>query len=407
MQKRQKILVVTPRFPFPVVGGDRLRIFQICKALSQDFDLHLVSLCDSRQEMDFDIRMQNIFYQIDRIYQPKWVSALRCLLSLLSSTPLQVAYYQNQSFEQLVRKSMADKAAVLCHLIRTAQYGEEANIVNFLEATDAISLNYSRLKNNLSYFFGFRKYIYQFELNKLKKYEINIVKKFDIVSFVSKIDAQYLIPNYSKDKNNIFIFGNGVDSEKIPFKLREQGNHIIFIGNLQSYQNLESAFFFAKEVLPLIRKNNSEIRFVIIGRIKNLDKVTLEKIPGVMVTGEVDDVWKYTQSGFVGVCPVRVAAGVQNKILEYMATGLPVVTSSVGLEGLDAVKDQHLLVANHPVEIAEKIIYLYQDATERERLAINARQLIETRFSWFENLSPLVKVISKSIELSAENKNRS
>ena len=126
-----------------------------------------------------------------------------------------------------------------------------------------------------------------------------------------------------------------------------------------------------------------------------------------MVTGEVDDVWKYTQSGFVGVCPVRVAAGVQNKILEYMATGLPVVTSSVGLEGLDAVKDQHLLVANHPVEIAEKIIYLYQDATERERLAMNARQLIETRFSWFENLSPLVKVISKSIKLSAENKNRS
>ena len=397
MQSKQKILIVTPRFPFPVIGGDRLRIFQICKALSRDFDLHLVSLCDSRQELSFDILSQNIFYRVDRIYQPKWASLLRCLFSLFSNIPLQVAYYQNQSFEKLVRKLMADKVAVLCHLIRTAQYGEEANIVNFLEATDAISLNYSRLKNNPSYFFGFRKYIYQFELNKLKKYETNIVKKFDIVSFVSKIDAQYLVPNYSKDKNNIFIFGNGVDSNKIPFKLREQGNDIVFIGNLQSYQNLESVFFFAKEVLPLVRKNNPQIRFVIIGRIKNLDKATLEKIPGVMVTGEVNDVWQYTQSGFVGVCPARVAAGVQNKVLEYMAAGLPVIASSIGLEGIDAIENQHLLIADDPDDIAQKVLCLFNDQDLSSRLALQARQLVVDQYQWSAVLSPIVSLVSNKI----------
>ncbi|MDD1782447.1 glycosyltransferase family 4 protein [Enterovibrio sp. ZSDZ35] len=390
---RKKILVITPRFPYPVIGGDRLRIFEICRELSKTYELTLASLCESQSEIDYLVPDDSVFSSVHRVYLPKWKSYLNCLRALPTQTPLQVAYYSSSKFAKLVKNLSKDNNLVLPHLIRTADYAKDLETRKVLEMTDAISMNYFRVSETKNHT-GIKGLIYNVEKNRLNHYEKLIAKSFDCNVLVSKFDREFLFKCDKVLFDKSLVCSNGVDVEKLTFDFSPSGNFVVFIGNMYSAQNMDAALWFASEAMPLLRENG-DFTFKVIGRIKPENERKLKSYEGVIVTGAVDDIVEHARGAIAGVCPVRLAAGVQNKILEYMALGLPTITTTTGLEGLEAKPDLDILVADTPPEIVGGILRLKSDNQLAERIANSANQYVKEHHSWAGKLRPLNERISE------------
>lgn len=381
----KKILVVTPRFPYPVIGGDKLRIYQLCKALSSRFELTLISLCESQIELNEPVS-DDVFSSVYRVYHPKWRSLLSSFLALFGSGPLQVAYYRSQSFKARVRELLPQHDATLCHLVRTAEYVESFQGVKILEMTDAISLNYSRISSSKQKR-GLKQFVFSLESKRLLAYERKIPNHFDLSVLVSPTDRDFLFPSVRED---VHVCSNGVDLSGFPYQRRSGGgNAIAFIGNMRTVQNIDACRFFATEVLPILRQRN-DLVFRIIGTIPEKVKIEFGRIEGVEVTGAVESIADAALGCFVGVCPMRLGAGVQNKVLEYMSLGLPAITSSLGYEGFSAKIGEDLLVADTVADWVDSILLVWNDPTKADAIGLSGRNYVETHHSWDSKLRPLV-----------------
>lgn len=391
MSPRKRILVLTPRFPYPVVGGDRLRIYEICRELSKHYELSLLSLCESEAEMCSPPPTDGVFGKIERVFLPRWRSVLNVLAAVPGQTPLQIAYYQSAAFAGRVRELLPEHDLCIAHLIRTGHYVRQAGTPVILEMTDAISLNYRRVRE-LEKVRGFKSWVYRFEAERLLRYERAALESFAAVTLVSELDRAFLLDG--RGGGNVVVCSNGVDLDALPFRERRTSEPAIaFIGNMASIQNLDACFYFAEEILPRVR-GRLRCTFRVVGRIGASDARRLRAMDGVEVFGNVESVPEAVGNARVGVAPVRLGAGVQNKVLEYMALGLPVITSPVALEGLQARAGSDLLVAATPEEYAVQLETLWHDEVLRTRLAASAYRYVRENHSWAGRLRPLVERVS-------------
>lgn len=392
MSQRKRILVLTPRFPYPVIGGDRLRIYEICRELSKHYELSLLSLCESEAEMCSSPPTDGVFGKIERVFLPKWRSVLNVLAAVPGQTPLQIAYYQSAAFAGRVRELLPKHDLCIAHLIRTGHYVRQASTPVILEMTDAISLNYTRVRE-LEKVRGFKSWVYRFEAERLVRYERAAPESFAAVTLVSELDRAFLLDG--RQGGNVEVCSNGVDLDALPFLERRISEPVVaFIGNMASIQNLDACFYFAEEVLPRVRES-LRCTFRVIGRIGPGDARRLGALDGVEVLSNVANVAEAVGNARVGVAPVRLGAGVQNKVLEYMALGLPVITSPLALEGLQARAGTDLLVAATPEEYATQLETLWHDEGLRARLAARAYRYVRENHSWAGRLRPLVEWVSR------------
>jgi glycosyltransferase involved in cell wall biosynthesis len=385
---KKKLLVLTPRFPYPVIGGDKLRVYHLCRVLSRHYSLTLLSLCETPEEMCAALPDDGVFDRVERVFLPRWRSYVNTLLALPTRTPLQVAYYRSRAFAAAVSWLLPLHDGVFVHLVRCAEYVRKSDKPRVLEMTDAISLNYSRVKQ-LRHARGLKSRVFGIEAKRLLDYERMIVDDFDLSVLVSKTDRDYLFPGESARK--VMVCSNGVDLSGLPYVARSMASRLlIFIGDMRTVQNQDMCRFFAEEVLPLLRKR-AGYRFRIVGSIAPVLAERFRAYEGVEVTGRVASVAEAASDGAIGVCPMRIGAGVQNKILEYMALGLPVVTTSLGHEGLGAKSGQDLLIADTPEEFVRRIEGLVFDEAFAAEMAARARTFVEREHGWERMLAPLVE----------------
>jgi glycosyltransferase involved in cell wall biosynthesis len=347
--------------------------------------------------MELQLENDGIFQNIERIYLPKWRSWLNCAIALIGRRPLQVAYYRSGKFHNRVRELMKLHDGSLTHLIRLGEAVKYLPGTKFLEMTDAISLNYNRISENRRSSKELMAQVYLFERKRLNAYELNIVEHFDHTFLVSDIDRNYLFSKYPKKMDHVTVASNGVSLNMMPYGFDLHGKDIIFIGNMYSLQNLDAAKYMASEILPLVRRARPETRLRLIGRIKSEQAAMLAEIDGVDVTGEVSSVASAARGGAVGVCPLRLGAGVQNKILEYMAIGLPVVSTSLGLEGFAAKNGNELVIADNVEDFACEVIRLLDDRIFASSIAEAGRRYVEEQHSWDTMLAPMLRVIRESL----------
>lgn len=394
---RPRLLILTPRYPYPVIGGDRLRIYFICKVLSAHFHLTLLSLCESKAEMALDLPTDGIFDRIDRVYLPKWRSRLNTLLALPTRTPLQNAYFRSTEFRRRVQVLAPEHDGVLAHLIRTGEAIRDLPVPKFLEMTDAISMNYNRVGLGRRNARDLRSQVYRIESERLEAYERAVVDDFDHSFLVSAIDRDFLFGGDLERLARVSVVSNGVDLSGLPYSFSPSSGDLIFIGNMSSLQNFDAVQFMAKEILPLVRHERPEVRLRVIGRIGGNERAQLERIEGVDVTGQVESVADAAKGGAVGVCPIRLGAGIQNKVLEYMALGLPTVSTKIGLEGFSAKNGDELLVADEPPAFAAKVLSLLNDRNSARKIAEEARHFVESHHSWESVLKPMVEIIEQRL----------
>jgi glycosyltransferase involved in cell wall biosynthesis len=381
---KRKLLVLTPRFPYPVIGGDRLRIFQLCRELAKDFDLSLLSLCESKEDMDRPIPSDGVFNYVERVFHPRSKHLLGMAKVLPSRIPFQVGYYWNPEFAKKLSALAPLHDGLLAHLIRTGQYITDYKMPKILEMTDAISLSYKRTIPHVN---PVRAMAYCVEAIRLKRYERWLINACDLTTLVSAVDRDFLLNGNSQRKT--LICANGVDTKGLPFDYSPDGQTIVFIGKNTTAPNADAILFFAEKILPLVQARCSNAVFKVIGQIKPGLKSRLEHLAGVYVTGTIKSVAKAAQHASVAICPLRFGAGVQNKLLEYMSLGIPTVTSPIGLEGLSAVPGFDLFVAKSPEEWVEQICKLLLYPDKGKILAVAGKKFVEKHYSWSAQLKPL------------------
>jgi sugar transferase (PEP-CTERM/EpsH1 system associated) len=389
-----KVLFLTSRLPFPPVGGDKLRTFNFVKYIGERHDLDLVSFIEDERELE-DISSYRRYYRnLITVKLSKTRSYLNCLRGIASAEPLQVHYYSSRRMREVVAKELRnDYDVVFSHLIRMAQYlpkdGPPYRVIDF---TDALSLYHNRSR----YFRkGWTSLVNWIEAKRVMPYERESMRRADLSVFVSAPDADHL--RAVNPHSRIEVVANGVDFDQFEFSpAGHDPNQIVFLGNMRTFPNTDAVLFFSREVFPLVKRRNSEARFVIVGNEPSKDVRGLHNGRDIVVTGYVDSVIPYLKGAAVLVAPMRACAGIQNKILEALAVGTPVVATSLCAEGFDR---SVVRVADTPEAIAAATLHLMENGAERTALSIAGRKYVETHFSWeraLEHLGALLNGVARS-----------
>ncbi len=389
-----KILFLTSRLPFPPKGGDKLRVFNFIKFLSKKHDIYLISFIESQEEKEHVEELKQFCKEVETILLKPLKSYINCILHFFSKNPQQISYYRDtrmcSKIKNFIKKYEID--AVYTHLIRMAPYAKDLKLFRVLDLTDAISLS---LKRSLKYRSHVFYLFYLLEWLRVKRYEKEIIQCFDKCLLVSDIEKNAI--ENAKNLRNMEIIQNGVDFDRLtPSDKPYDDKKISFVGNLHSFPNRDAVMFFYNDILPLIKKEISDIKFYIIGVNPPPRILELNNDKNIVVTGPVEDLKYYLEDSACFVCPIRAGAGLQNKILEAMSLGLPVITTSIGFEGIKAKEGKDLLVADKPEDFAEKIIEIIKDENLRNDLSQNAREFIVERYNWEDVVKKLEDVFRKA-----------
>ncbi len=391
-----RILFLTPRLPFPPVGGDKLRVFNFIKHLSRNHKIALISFIADPDEANYLIEYASLLERVKTVLLSKEKSYSNACRGILSPKPFQIHYYYLKKMRQLIFQEIESGKydLVFVHLIRMAEYVKDLRgVPRILDLTDAISLNYERsvrYRRDVFYLVNL------IEKEKVRRYETEIISHFEKNLLISPVDKNYL-SRYT-DNQNIEIVPNGVDIDYFQFY---DGvfdlNRVVFLGNMRTFPNSDAVEYFCKEILPLIRKELPKVKFHIIGSEPSKVVRKLASEPEVVVTGYVKDVRPFLRKAAVSVCPMRVGAGIQNKILESMAIGTPVVSTPEGVEGIEVNPGQEILVSNSSSDFAQKVTELIQNRALRRSISLNARRLVEKKYTWEITLNQLDHIITEVV----------
>lgn len=396
-----KILYVCHRFPFPPKRGGKIRPFNMIKHLSENHEVTVASLVRSDDEAQEGQGLKDFCHQFHMEKINKWPGNIRMVSKLFSIEPSSMGYFYSPKLEKDIQNEIKQNAydLIFVHCSSVAQYVENiADIPKILDFGDMDSqkwLEYSRVRTfplTLGYWL---------EGNKMLIAEKKLAKKFDYCSCTTKAEKQTLDEYGVTDKT--FWFPNGVDYEFFkPDDIDYVPNSVCFIGRMDYYPNQECMFDFCENILPLLKEKNPDITLTIIGANPSPKVKDLGNISGVTVTGSVDDVRPYVLKSAVNVAPLNIARGTQNKILESMAMGVPVVASVAAAGGIDAEPGEHFLMAQSPQEYADAIVRLL-DPSEREKFSKAGRERIVSHHDWDNSMKRLDTLIEKCMGLSKKD----
>ncbi|MEP7199815.1 MAG: glycosyltransferase family 4 protein, partial [Chloroflexota bacterium] len=236
------------------------------------------------------------------------------------------------------------------------------------------------------------------EARKLKRYEGALCRQMDAVLAVSETDRQNLLTAGAR-ADNLHVIPIAVDCEQLqPVTLQPDSNNIVSMGTLYYPPNADGVRWFLRDVFPLIRKSCSDSTLTIIGPRPPNDIVqfAIRNSQIATLTGYVPDLLPYLERAALMVVPVRAASGMRVRILEALARGIPIVTTTTGVEGIDAIHDEHLLIADEPSAFAACVARLLNDFALRERLARNGRRFVTAKYDW-QVVLPAVESVYHSL----------
>lgn len=383
------ILFLTSRFPYPPIGGDKLRAFHIIRHLSKAHNVTVISAYEREEDLIQLSEFKKLVSEVIPVKITRYQSYLKTLVGIIRPHPLQCYYYYSKRLQAYINQKLMEENydLIFVHLIRMAEYVlPRYRSKSVIDLTDAISLNYERAK---AYRSGWFKWVNLLEYHKVKRYESIIPKEFEKAFVISDIDKSYLQDLSQAD--NLEVLENGVDLDYFYPKndINSDNRRIIFLGNMRTFPNEDAVLFFSKKIFPMLLTEIQDLEFYIVGANPSRRVKELARYPRINVTGYVSDVRKYLWSALCAVAPIRVGAGVQNKILEAMACGLPVITSPIGNEGINATDREEIFLAESPEEYVRIIKKLISNPVLRMNVGERARSFVKKNFRWEQILKKL------------------
>lgn len=387
---RPRVLIISTRFPFPVIGGDRLRIVSIARELSEHADVDLLCL---RAAGAPEVKDTSPFAKITTVPFSLFRGVLRLVPALFSGTPFQVALYGEREMYRQAKQVAGQYDAVLVHLVRAAQFvmnrsGER----DFLEMTDAISLNYARTCQLPSVSWA-KRILYRMEGAQIGRCEDKMVRHFRNTFLVSATDRNYLATRNPELDHKLIVAQNGVNLNDLPRVQATASPVVGFVGSMGYLPNIDACRYFVEEILAPLRAAIPGLVFRIVGRGPASVLESLARHEGVEVTGEVESVARAMEGCYAAVAPIRIAAGLQNKVLEYMAMGIATVVTPICAGPIGAKAGEQLLIADDDRSFCEALTHLWHDSAFRAQLSQAGHDYVKSEFSWAGRLAPLVQSI--------------
>lgn len=384
-----KILFCTSRLPYPLTYGDSLIVYHVASQLSKEYDVFLLSLTkgDKDDENVRVLKKRKIFDDIITINSPKLSVAGKWLDRLLSDPRIHISLRYprfKKRFVSAVHKIVNDKAIDVIHshgLLTSLFLAEYTACPKVAALIDSMGLHLQRsIETARGITLWKAKYLYY----RSVKLEHFILKTYGSVIVVSSQDATFLKDLH--EKASIEVIPNGVDTDYFhpisEVHRNEQKKKILFFGNMAYEPNQDAAFYIAKEILPLVRREFQDAILYIVGA--NPPDVVRKLDDGrtIVVTGFVEDIRKYIAHADVVLVPMRKGSGIKNKILEAMAMEKPVVCNSIAAEGLSLEAKQSLAIADNPREMACEIVKLLWNPARRSEMGKKARSVVLSQYSW-------------------------
>jgi len=398
-----KILFITPTLPSRI---SRIRAYNILRYLSKRHQIYLLSFIDSEQKKRKIEQIEGFCASVETVKLAPWHSYFNCALHLFSPLPLRVAYYKSGKMAEKIKEILKREKFDLVYIKRKrmAQYGEVINgIPKVLDLSDAVSLHYQRALKKANIF---RKALYLEEYIKTLKYEVDISKKFNRTILCSPVDLEFLKTNATEPLDSLAYISTGVDTEYYrPRGLEVEPNSILFSGVMGAFVNIDAARYLILGMLPLIRKMIPSVKLYIVGPASPYSLRRLAKDNQIIITGYVDDLRDYIEKVTVVVCPMRTGTGFRNKICQALAMRKPVVSTSLGTEGLGVVPGEHLLIADNPQDFAQKTVQLLQDKALQDRLGQKGFELIKSQYS-LEVLEEKMNHLLEEVVRNGKEKNK-
>lgn len=394
---RKKILFLSSRYPFPLIGGDKIKAYHLLRHLAKHHDVTLVAFSFGELPSRKDIEaLENIGVRSYPIKLNPILSGAKTGLRLPLEYPLEISFYLTNKFKSIVDKLLVeDKFDIgIAFFMRTAEYLKNKNIPKILIAEDCRVLyqsrSYSRSDSLL------QKAVRWWEVMKLKYYEPNITSFYDYVTLVTNEDITEM--QKSNSKVDYRLVTNGVDVERYspPPNYESRGKNIIFTGKLSVWANTMMAIKIAKEIMPKISAQVPDAKLMIVGA--NPPKSILDlQSKSISVYPDVPDLAEYYAKARVFLHPHDGASGIQNKLLEAMSSGCAVVTTPTGNQGIYAQHGIHAMISKSDQDLINYSVQLLQDEELSKSISANAREWIIQTHTWdvvFDQIDGVIKELS-------------
>lgn len=390
------ILFVCHRFPYPPNRGGKIRPFQMIRHLNQKHRVTVASLAHSQEEVQQgnDLARHCSEVLVEVLPGPKrWIQAVG---ALPTPTPSSVHYFHSTKLlnrvEELHQRRGFD--AVIVHCAFVAEYVRNISApFRMLDFGDLDSRKWSDYARYRAFPWSAG---YALEAFKLLRVEQELARQFDYCT----VTAQGELESYKEmgASTPARVIPNGVDTDyyRLSGTHRQDSPTVVFLGRMDYYPNVAGTLEFVEKVWPRIRSKIPEAKFRIVGSNPVAKIQALQDRDGISVTGYVPDVRPHVADAGVAVAPLSIARGTQNKVLECMAMGIPVVASSQVAKGVQAIPGRHLLVGNTNEEFAEQVVALLEDPERRIKMADEARQQVISAHSWSESMKLLDEVLEPS-----------
>lgn len=367
--------------PYPPNRGDRITTYHEVRLLAQRHQVHVAALAESKEEASGVGALREICETVDVALLPRWRSKIQAASLSLSPLPLTLPFYFSPELAAKVALRLGTVKFDLIHAYSssTAQYVDWAgHLPRVMQFADLDSIKWREMGQMNRWP---KSWVYRAEAHRLLWYERSIARRYQRCLVVTEEEREEMMRFIPHARSA--VAANGVDIDYfLPVDEEPEPDHLVFVGVMDYYPNEEGMEFFCTEILPLVRSKRPECQITIVGA-RPLERVQkLGELPGVTVTGAVDDIRPYMARASVAVVPLRLARGVQNKVLEAMSMSIPTVCTTASFRGAQAVEGVHGLVADDPEIFAEHVITLLENPRLREELGRAGRELMVETFSW-------------------------
>lgn len=394
----ENLLFLVHRIPYPPNKGDKIRSYHFLKYLTDSYNVYLGTFIDDPGDWQYTGKLESICAETSYLEINPVSAKIKSLQGLLSSEALSLPYYKNQAMQDWVDNTIKTHSIqkVLIFSSVMAQFiHDKHNVEMFVDFVDVDSDKWRQYAASKK---GISAWIYQRESKYLFDYEKEIAQKAKASFFVSEQEADLfknLAPEVTK---KVTFINNGVNTDHFspeqafatPYPINEDA--IVFTGAMDYWANVDAVKWFAEDVFPHVAKSFPTVKFYIVGS-RPAKEVEALANNSVVVTGAVDDVRPYLAHAKLAVAPLRIARGIQNKVLEAMAMGKYVIATSAAMEGIPFNDNLDVSVGDEVDDVIKQLEQVLKSSSAIQ--SKNNREFVKAMFSWEKNVNQLVNLIQE------------
>jgi glycosyltransferase involved in cell wall biosynthesis len=348
--------------------------------MCKEHQLYLLTFIQDKTDYKYLEELEQIFDEVHLVYQPFWKSVLHCIPAIFTGTSFQLGFFRNRKFQHLLEEFYQAHTVDATHVqhLRMSQYAPQIKGPKMLDLPDAYSLYWERRKKVKRKWYNVL--FDAVESRRVLKAE-NAVHRFDLNLVCSSEDRDFLIQKHQVQ--NIKLLRNGVDLDLFKFNGHDyaQNKTLLFTGNMDYAPNIDAVVHFVSNSWPDLKKEFPQLKLIIAGQ-RPVSEVMKLHGNGVEVTGFVPDMAEMYRQASIVIAPLRFGAGTQNKVLEAMAMGIPVVCTEIGFKGLEIESGEGCILSENDLEFSQNVKLLLGDESLRKTVGQKGLKVAAERFSW-------------------------